>query len=442
MTGRSLFLTAILLPGVVFISFCSGQTYDNMTQLRQDLLTGYDRGVIPKLNQSEPLYINVSMTLYGILEVNSVKGVLSLVLSLSCFWYDERMVWTPADYGGIDKVIFSLTDIWYPTIALGTPIEFTEISQSWNKLVVESTGLTWLFAGDVIKSSCSMNMKYWPYDKQICKVSFLSVGYIRSSLEMLFSERAYVNYNALINNEWIIEDVTYEHTYRHVNSAIVYTFKLRRHPSFYGISIVAPLVGLFIMSSFVFLLPQESGERIGYSITMMLAIAVFLTVVADEMPKSGDPSPLICIFIILGFANSLAATLLIILSMIWYYNSEKKPLKCWHKLLIKITACKSVNNLKCNYGDSQVAPHESHANDKELEANTHRSLNQFSKNQSLEAEFESLTLDSGFTWQGASKALDIISFVFFFLLSVIQFFTFYFMLSTGSHYDESYASDV
>jgi hypothetical protein len=44
-----------------------------------------------------------------------------------------------------------------------------------------------------------------------------------------------------------------------------------------------------ILNVFVFLLPADSGERVGYAITMLLAIAVFLTISSDSLPAMSNP---------------------------------------------------------------------------------------------------------------------------------------------------------
>jgi hypothetical protein len=44
-----------------------------------------------------------------------------------------------------------------------------------------------------------------------------------------------------------------------------------------------------ILNIFVFLLPADSGERVGYAITVLLAIAVFLTISSDSLPATSNP---------------------------------------------------------------------------------------------------------------------------------------------------------
>jgi hypothetical protein len=51
--------------------------------------------------------------------------------------------------------------------------------------------------------------------------------------------------------------------------------KLKRQPMFFVLNLILPVCLMSILNIFVFLLPADSGERVGYAITVLLAIAVF-----------------------------------------------------------------------------------------------------------------------------------------------------------------------
>jgi hypothetical protein len=49
-------------------------------------------------------------------------------------------------------------------------------------------------------------------------------------------------------------------------------------------------VTLFVaLNPLVFLLPVESGERIGLSMTILLSYTIFLTLISDAIPASSNP---------------------------------------------------------------------------------------------------------------------------------------------------------
>ncbi|XP_056002663.1 neuronal acetylcholine receptor subunit alpha-9-like [Ostrea edulis] len=91
------------------------------------------------------------------------------------------------------------------------------------------------------------------------------------------------------------------------------------------LNLAVPLIFLSILNSFVFLLPESSGERISYSVTILLALVLYLNMIADRLPNSA-PVSLININIIIQFTNSCVIVLFTILTL-WMYNNqqENKP---------------------------------------------------------------------------------------------------------------------
>ena len=63
-------------------------------------------------------------------------------------------------------------------------------------------------------------------------------------------------------------------------------------------NIIIPLYILSIMAIISFLIPPKSGERIGYVITIQLALTFISKTVEEESPPSGDfPQPKILSFV-------------------------------------------------------------------------------------------------------------------------------------------------
>jgi len=50
------------------------------------------------------------------------------------------------------------------------------------------------------------------------------------------------------------------------------------------INMVLPVIILAIVGPFVFVLPVESGEKIGFALTVLLNMSVVMTIVSDNIP--------------------------------------------------------------------------------------------------------------------------------------------------------------
>ena len=60
---------------------------------------------------------------------------------------------------------------------------------------------------------------------------------------------------------------------------------------FYIINFIVPALLLALCMLLAFLLPTECGERLGYSLTILLSYTVLLTIVADMMPTTSKQTP-------------------------------------------------------------------------------------------------------------------------------------------------------
>ena len=102
------------------------------------------------------------------------------------------------------------------------------------------------------------------------------------------------------NEQWqLIRPVTYEIEKLPVYNGLKNSYHItigisfRRCPEFYTIIFVLPSLVLYILSSLVFLLPVESGEKLTLSLTALLAEVVTLDVVTNALPASSQNFPVL-----------------------------------------------------------------------------------------------------------------------------------------------------
>ncbi|XP_063718390.1 neuronal acetylcholine receptor subunit alpha-4-like isoform X2 [Symsagittifera roscoffensis] len=80
--------------------------------------------------------------------------------------------------------------------------------------------------------------------------------------------------------------------------------KIWRKPEFFEKNLIVPTALICALSIVAFLLPNESGEKIGFSITVFLSLCVNLVVITSYVPASSESFPIIgqyyltCIFLV------------------------------------------------------------------------------------------------------------------------------------------------
>ncbi|XP_060592726.1 neuronal acetylcholine receptor subunit alpha-5-like [Ruditapes philippinarum] len=194
----------------------------------------------------------------------------------------------------------------------------------------------------IAKNMCMFYVRYWPFDKQICYLGFGSLDYSIYDVELDVTGEG-IDVSTIYLGEWEIESSFGQVMNLGNVSAIVYTIKLKRQATFYVLTIILPVTFVGLLAPFVFLLPSESGERIGFCITIMLSYTVFLTVLSEEIPRSSNPVYLICCYVAFLTVSSIVIIIIVILNLRLYQRSNATKM---NKLYLKLYNFVSESNLK------------------------------------------------------------------------------------------------
>ena len=142
------------------------------------------------------------------------------------------------------------------------------------------------------------------------------------------------------NAQWKIKEIELRQFALPGNDGIVNAvIHLQRRPEYFALNILAPIFLLCFLNPFVFLLPSESGERISYTVTIFLSLAVFMTLFSDTMPKSSEPMSRISYFLLIAMAYSTVLCIVTILLLRIYYTNDTKPIPRWLLRLVAALSC-------------------------------------------------------------------------------------------------------
>ena len=166
------------------------------------------------------------------------------------------------------------------------------------------------------------------------------------------------------SGEWEIEDIEMSSGEVQYSccpdpfSVIKYRFSLRRMALYYFLYIILPLVSQVFLFLMVFHIPCENGERMGFGVTILLSITVYLLVISEKLPEKSDDRPMLGIcFIIEFYVLSLA---LVIAAIIVKLSNRTSPPP--HFLLRFCGASKSI----CCGGGYKTTKTKKNTNKKEL----------------------------------------------------------------------------
>ena len=312
-----------------------GHSYSDVDNLYVDVLTGYNKDIRPVLNQADLMRVNVSYDIGNLLEINEIEGTMTLFFIFQYSWIDERIKWSPTLYNYTNTITLPWGSVWKPELVLVNPTgPVVSVDSSMTKVRFFSSGAALWFPNGMIAVSCTVNIEFYPFDTQNCPIMFADSNYISTEMEFhLINKEAPLNFYTE-NGVW---EITKTEAYVIDNGVNIFVVNLTmaRKPTFVVMIVIIPIMLLSFLNIMVFLLPPDSGERMSFSITLLLALAVFLTIISDNIPKTSNPLPILCYFIGLHVLLSTAISVVIILNLRLYHKDGKINVPSWFRLCFR-----------------------------------------------------------------------------------------------------------
>ncbi|XP_062903713.1 neuronal acetylcholine receptor subunit beta-3-like isoform X2 [Mobula hypostoma] len=212
-------------------------------------------------------------------------------------WYDYKLSWNPDDYGGINTIRVPSESIWLPDIVLYENADGHFESSIMTKAIVKYNGTVRWTPPASYKSSCTIDVTFFPFDKQNCSMKFGSWTYDGGLVELILVDEDVDQKDFFDNGEWEILNATgIKGTRRdgyYSYPFITYSFILRRLPLFYTLFLIVPCLGLSLLTVLVFYSPSDEGEKLSLSTSVLVSLTVFLLLIEEIIPSSSRVIPLI-----------------------------------------------------------------------------------------------------------------------------------------------------
>ncbi|XP_031561148.1 neuronal acetylcholine receptor subunit alpha-9-like [Actinia tenebrosa] len=314
-------------------------------ELRDKLLGGdYDKTVRPVKDHNKPLNVSFGLRLSKLVELDTKNQLLVVDVWIVQSWNNPFLSWNESEHGGIHTLHIQPETMWVPDTVLYDNGD-EDVSQAGflekfkTYVMLNSNGTCTWMAPATFKSSCEMDLTNFPFDTQACDMTFGSWTYDSRLIRMQqLHETHELAEKFITNGDWRLQEVEIKNrlmTYTccpHPFSDVTYTFTLDRKPNYHILNLVVPCVILAFISLISFYLPPDCGERIGLSITVLLALSVYLLIISDKLPETSDYVPRLGLYYmcLMGeLALALAATAV----SIKCHHSRTKPPKILMRLI-------------------------------------------------------------------------------------------------------------
>ncbi|KAL7840648.1 hypothetical protein AOLI_G00259710 [Acnodon oligacanthus] len=297
-----------------FLAGCNGRNEEERLINHLFKERGYNKELRPVQSKDETVTIYLALTLSNLISLNEADETLLTNVWMDHGWTDYRLAWNSSEFDDIDILRLPSSMVWLPEIVLenNNDAQF-QVAYYCNVLVYNDGFVYWLPPA-IFRSSCSINVNYFPFDWQNCTLKFSSLTYNAKEISLHLKEEKDSDTEKYYKVEWIIIDPegftengeweiihrpARRNTYKNIpmdsnkHQDITFYLIIKRKPLFYIVNIIIPCVLISFMASLVYYLPADSGEKMTLSISVLLAQSVFLLLISQRLPETSMAVPLI-----------------------------------------------------------------------------------------------------------------------------------------------------
>ncbi|CAH8624220.1 unnamed protein product [Heterobilharzia americana] len=209
-----------------------------------------------------------------------------------------------------------------------------------SKAMVQSNGNVFWPPPAKLRSTCKIDITYFPFDDQSCTMKFGSWTYDGWQVNVIKRHDEVDTSNYIENGEWDLLKVVVE---RHETfypccaepyPDLRFTIYMRRRTLYYLFNIIFPCLWLTVLSLISFWLPPDSGEKITLGITVLLAFSVFMLLIAENMPATSEFVPLIGVYLTVTMTmTSLSIILTVLVLHLHHTGSNRHALPKYIRVL-------------------------------------------------------------------------------------------------------------
>ena len=400
--------------------------------LRRNLFTGYD--VLQKPTDRVDVYVVLNVLALNAMNIKAQTFSVSGLFSLK--WEDERLKWEGnLSFISIRLLFSNSRYMWVPPIILentigdNVPLGSDKVFTKINPMGIVS----WLPGGN-FEANCEVDVTYYPLDTQVCTLTITTMSYTMNDVMLIASDSSTDLTGFTQNGEWDVVAIATTNSTAYLEgqpySRIHYTFTLRRRPLYHILNTMFPVILMASLTIFVFKLPPESGERIGMSLTVLLAYAVYLTLISDDIPRTSTSVSILSLYLMIILALSALSVILTIFVLDVYFKSDDETVPDWLQsltqgFLVRVTCW----NDTC-LSQSKVAPKCDKATDESNTFNILREASEVDHSEKNKSGFESgnngnkrQTEPLGkYKWKEIAQMLDkcfLYAYILFFVIATI-----------------------
>ncbi|XP_025077297.1 acetylcholine receptor subunit alpha-like isoform X2 [Pomacea canaliculata] len=301
-----------VIQRLLILLLTSCQANDNAKRLYDDLLrnSGYNKLIRPVGNNTDKLVVKLGIRLAQLIDIDEKNQIMTTNVWLRQEWMDKKLTWVPSEYGGVDRLYVPSEHIWLPDIVLYNNADGNYQVTLMTKATLHPEGQVVWEPPAIYKSSCIIDVEFFPFDVQSCSMKFGSWTYDGDQVDLVHICEPQSPPKKIIQKgvdlrgfyasvEWDILNVTAMKNIRsypccpELYPDITFNVTIRRKTLFHTVNLIIPCVAISFLTVLVFYLPSDSGEKVTLCISILLSLTVFFLLLSEIIPPTSIVVPLI-----------------------------------------------------------------------------------------------------------------------------------------------------
>uniref|UniRef100_A0A8C9SFI9 Cholinergic receptor nicotinic alpha 4 subunit n=3 Tax=Scleropages formosus TaxID=113540 RepID=A0A8C9SFI9_SCLFO len=290
-------------------------------RLLRTLLIHYNKLSRPVANVSEVVLVHFGLSIAQLVDVDEKNQMMTTNVWMKHEWNDYRLQWNPQKYNNITSIRIPSELIWRPDIVLYNNADGDFAVTHLTKAHLFHDGKIKWSPPAIYKSSCSIDVTFFPFDQQNCTMKFGSWTYDQAKIDLVNTAHHVDQMDFWESGEWVILHAVGTYNTKkykcctEIYPDITYSFVIRRLPLFYTINLIIPCLLIACLTVLVFYLPSDCGEKITLCISVLLSLTVFLLLITEIIPSTSLVIPLIgeyLLFIMIFVTLSIIITIFVL----------------------------------------------------------------------------------------------------------------------------------
>ncbi len=259
----------------------------------------YNKNVRPVRNYSQPIVVEQGIAVQTLESFDQMNEAISLNMWIRANWKDDYLRWDNShdpELRQLDFLSVGKEEIWTPDTELLNAATKPDIYYLQGGINLYPDGSVFYSKPGIYTSSCSLNLKDFPFDSQNCTILTGSWVYH----DQLLSLKPYEDENKKVDvlssfshSEWKVDHVEMRHLKEKRDCCpdkefdlLSYSFILNRFTHYYRIS-MGMTITLVVVSFVIMLMSPSNVSRTSTAVFIPLTILALQLTIANKIPVVG-----------------------------------------------------------------------------------------------------------------------------------------------------------